>query len=1016
MEHDRRYRILDGKTIVKIRLNKRRQRGRPGGAKKNPKFQAACNTKNNVNLNNLVQIPLTQEPNRHKSQVKLGVLNARSVRNKDVLIKDYLTDSSIDICVISETWLQDYDDYWIKACELNRDGYSMVTSHRMGRPGGGLACVCRNRFKVKQLSCGTKRSFEYALWNIMVNNSDSVNLVGIYHPPPSTKNPPNSVFIDEFSVFLSENIMHLPNLVITGDFNMRVNDSEDHDVNVFTDTMHSLGLDQHVYFQTHNQGNTVDLIFTECFSKVNITGCIQGPYISDHCAVTCITSLKKSDVERQKVKFRKLKDMNGTKIIKEMNLEKILQENDINDIINQFDAEATKAMNKLVPVKEKTVTIREKNPWYTEEIRQQKRVFRNRERIWKRYRSKETWLALQEERRKYKKMLITAKHEKIKNLVNECGSDSKRLYKLVDEITGKKSENKLPADKSDRELADEFANFFMEKILKIRDSLKDQPTYSPLSHGSVPSLDSFKELTDDEVKKIICSMATKSCEIDSLPTKFIKDGLHDILPVITKIVNVSLKNGSFANAWKTATVRPLLKKPDLDLVPKNYRPVSNLSFISKVVEKAMLQQFNAHCEANLLMPDYQSAYRTNYSCETAITRLVNDILWAMENQNVAALSAIDLSAAFDTVDHNILLEVLKVKFGISGTALDWFNNYLRPRYCKVNVGCEYSSPKELYFSVPQGSCAGPVLYLVYASTMREIVPTSISLYGYADDHALMNCFKSGDLCAELECIDDIENTMENVKEWMDCNRLKMNSTKTEFILFGNKKQLQKCETKSINVAGEIVQKTSKIKYLGVQLDESLSMKSHIANKCRVAMLNIQRIKFIRPSLSVETCQTLVQGLVISHLDYANATLAGLPSYLIGRVQKVQNTAAKLILNKNKFDSSTECMKELHWLPIRARIEFKVLMLVYKCLQNKAPLYLRNLIKKKECRREGLRSSEDDLMLEVPHTLKKIYASRSFSVYGPELWNRLPYNIRSQNTLQKFKSDLKTHLFTREYNA
>ena len=244
----------------------------------------------------------------------------------------------------------------------------------------------------------------------------------------------------------------------------------------------------------------------------------------------------------------------------------------------------------------------------------------------------------------------------------------------------------------------------------------------------------------------------------------------------------------------------------------------------------------------------------------------------------------------------------------------------------------------------------------------------------------------------------------------------MNSTKTEFILFGNKKQLQKCETKSITVAGEIVQKTSKIKYLGVQLDESLSMKSHIANKCRVAMLNIQRIKFIRPSLSVETCQTLVQGLVISHLDYANATLAGLPSYLIGRVQKVQNTAAKLILNKNKFDSSTECMKELHWLPIRARIEFKVLMLVYKCLQNKAPLYLRNLIKKKECRREGLRSSEDDLMLEVPHTLKKIYASRSFSVYGPELWNRLPYNIRSQNTLQKFKSDLKTHLFTREYNA
>ena len=251
----------------------------------------------------------------------------------------------------------------------------------------------------------------------------------------------------------------------------------------------------------------------------------------------------------------------------------------------------------------------------------------------------------------------------------------------------------------------------------------------------------------------------------------------------------------------------------------------------------------------------------------------------------------------------------------------------------------------------------------------------------------------------VKCIEDIEITMENVKEWTDCNQLKMNSTKTDFILIGNEKQNQKCETKSINVAGEIVHKTSEIKYLGVQLDESLSMKSHIANKCRVAMLNIQRIKCIRPLLSIETCQTLVQGLVISHLNYANATLAGLPSYLIGRVQKFQNIAAKLTLNKNKFDCSTECMKESHWLPIRVRIKFKVLMLVYKCLQNKALLYRRNLIKKRECRRKGLRSSEDDLMLvEVPRTLKKTYAGRSFSVYGPELWNKLSYNIRSQNTL------------------
>ena len=154
--------------------------------------------------------------------------------------------------------------------------------------------------------------------------------------------------------------------------------------------MHSFGLDQHVSFPTHNQGNTVDLMFTECFSKINVTECIQGPYISDHCSITCLTSLRKNDIECRKVKFRKLGDTNSTEIMKEMDLQKILEQNDTNDLVSQFETEATKAMDKLAHVKEKTVTLREKKPWYTKEIRQQKRVLRNRERIWKRYRSKET--------------------------------------------------------------------------------------------------------------------------------------------------------------------------------------------------------------------------------------------------------------------------------------------------------------------------------------------------------------------------------------------------------------------------------------------------------------------------------------------------------------------------------------------------------------------------------------------------------------------------------------------------
>ena len=127
-----------------------------------------------------------------------------------------------------------------------------------------------------------------------------------------------------------------------------------------------------------------------------------------------------------------------------------------------------------------------------------------------------------------------------------------------------------------------------------------------------------------------------------------------------------------------------------------------------------------------LIPDYQSTYFATYSCETALVKIVNDILWAMENKKVTALMAIDLSAAFHTVDHNILIAVLRERFGITDTALSWFESYLHPRYCKVNVGTTYSKNRELVCCVPQGSCAGPILFTVYASTIESVIATQTS--------------------------------------------------------------------------------------------------------------------------------------------------------------------------------------------------------------------------------------------------------------------------------------------------
>ena len=158
-------------------------------------------------------------------------------------------------------------------------------------------------------------------------------------------------------------------------------------------------------------------------------------------------------------------------------------------------------------------------------------------------------------------------------------------------------------------------------------------------------------------------------------------------------------------------------------------------------------------------------------------KLMDDILWSMETQEVTAVVAIDLSAAFDTVDHNILLNVLEDRFGIKDSSLKWVDSYLRPRSLRVCVGDAYSSVRSPDFLVPQGSGAGPSFYSAYASTMRDIVPATVDIHGYADDHALKKAFKASSRTDEITSIASLRSVIFDIKSWMDENRLKMNNSK-----------------------------------------------------------------------------------------------------------------------------------------------------------------------------------------------------------------------------------------------
>ena len=369
-----------------------------------------------------------------------------------------------------------------------------------------------------------------------------------------------------------------------------------------------------------------------------------------------------------------------------------------------------------------------------------------------------------------------------------------------------------------------------------------------------PTLSKFAPLTQQEVLKTMNQLKSKSCELDTMPTHIFKQIAPSTVGLITKIVNLSLGNGEFCRSWKVAVVRPLLIKLGLELINSNFHPVSNLPFLSKVIERCMLLQISHHCNEYHLQPDYQSAYRENYSCETAILGISNDILWAMENQNITSLTAIDLSAAFDTVDHAILLAILSNKFGITGKALKWFDSYLCPRSFKVAVEGVYSKDKDLTISVPQGSCAGTAIFNLYCLPLEDVVPNNLQLSSFADDHSVKNTFKASDRNAEIDTKANVEQCMLNIKQWMDAACLKMNPTKTEFIYFGHTAQLKKCTETTINIARDLIVRSDTMKYLSVWMDQNLTLKQHITKKCQTAMLNFLKIRSIRQYLDNATTE------------------------------------------------------------------------------------------------------------------------------------------------------------------
>jgi hypothetical protein len=395
-----------------------------------------------------------------------------------------------------------------------------------------------------------------------------------------------------------------------------------------------------------------------------------------------------------------------------------------------------------------------------------------------------------------------------------------------------------------------------------------------------------------------------------------------------------------------------------------------------------------------------------HSTETALLKTLDHIYTAADHSQPTALVSLDLSAAFDTIDHHTLLSRLHSSYGISGCAYNWIHSYLDGRSQSVVVGRHQSSPTTVSTGVPQGSVLGPLLFSIYISPAGHLINSfGISHQQYADDTQLFislsrDTFTSG--------IDQLELCLIALHDWLCINGLSLNPHKSNAICFSSSQSSRHFPSlPSINVAGTSVQLDDTITMLGVTLDNHLTFNQHVASICKSCFYHIRSLRHIRNSLTDEMAKSVALALVSSRLDYANSLLYHTSPANIIKLQRVQNTLAKIVSKRNLTDTK-EILRTLHWLPIKWRIDFKIATLTYKIKQSGAPSYLTSAINSYAPSRV-LRSAELDLL--VTPRCRTVLGSKSFSVAAPTIWNSIPLSIRQAPSITSFKRHLKTHLFS-----
>ncbi|CAH2299605.1 Hypothetical predicted protein [Pelobates cultripes] len=490
---------------------------------------------------------------------------------------------------------------------------------------------------------------------------------------------------------------------------------------------------------------------------------------------------------------------------------------------------------------------------------------------------------------------------------------------------------------------------------------------------------------------------------DQIPAMLLKLSAPAIAKPVSTLINESLVSGYIPKLWKTARVVPIHKSGDTTLV-SNYRPISLLPLLSKILEKCVHRHLCEYYQQfNYLTPD-QSGFHQNHSTTTALLKVCNDIQAGMEQGALTRAIFLDFAKAFDTVDHDILLHKLK-NSGIDDRSLTWFRSYVSDRLQYVSISDSDSLPLPVTCGGPQGSILGPLLFTLFINLPNVCKSSNVNMY--ADDTVI---YASKSDLPELEAV--LQDQFTEVEWWIAKNKLFLNTDKTVTMIFGTVPKLQKLHNSHLSIktnSNGTLTAVHSFKYLGMILDPNLSFGLHIEKLASKLYPKLGALYRNKSCLSPTVKERIVQQMLMSIIDNGDVVYASASQSQINNLNTLYNSFCRFVLQCNYSTHHCDMLKELNWLSLESRCTLHLSSLVFKSFSGKLPPYLNKMLSPAVPTSYKLRSSTNTL-LSLPQYKKKM-ARSSFSYRAPQLWNDLPHNLKSSLSLKSFKRSLSTYLKT-----